>query len=50
MNTFYTYNHLYLIKLLSVLDGFTKKLLFPVRDFLTPQKRRKGFNKRLPTP
>lgn len=50
MNTFYTYDHLYFLKSRSVLDAFNTNLLIAFRDLLTPQKRRPGFKKRLPTP
>lgn len=50
MSTFYTYNHLYFLRPLSILDSFNKNLLIPTKGLLTPQKRRSGFKNRVPTP
>jgi hypothetical protein len=50
MSPLYTHNHLYFLKSLIVLDGFTKNLVIIIRDLHIPKKRRFGFKKRLPTP
>lgn len=50
MATFYTKNQMFFLKYLIILEGFLKKIIIPIRDFLIPQKRRSSFKKRLSTP